>query len=67
MFDIGGGELIVILLGILVLFGPDKLPDILKTIRSGSNKINQAKNEIQKELNSFTSEMGSDIKKNLKL
>lgn len=61
MFDIGGGELMVILLGILILFGPEKLPDILKTVRSGSEKINQAKSEIQKEINNFT----NDIKKNI--
>jgi sec-independent protein translocase protein TatA len=61
MFDIGGGELMVILLGILILFGPEKLPDILKTVRTGSAKINQAKSEIQKELTSFT----NDIKKNI--
>lgn len=67
MFDIGGGELVVILLGILILFGPDKLPDILKTIRSGSSKINQAKNEITKEISSITSDINSDIKKNLNL
>jgi sec-independent protein translocase protein TatA len=67
MFDIGGGELIVILLGILLLFGPDKLPDILKTIRTGTSKINQAKSEIQKEISSITSDISSDIKNNLKL
>ncbi|MGB9702125.1 MAG: twin-arginine translocase TatA/TatE family subunit [Candidatus Kapaibacteriota bacterium] len=61
MFDIGGGELMVILLGILILFGPEKLPDILKTVRSGSEKINQAKSEIQKEITNFT----NDIKKNI--
>ncbi len=61
MFDIGGGELMVILLGILILFGPEKLPDILKTIRSGASKLDEAKKEIQKELNSFTTE----IKKNI--
>jgi sec-independent protein translocase protein TatA len=61
MFDIGGGELMVILLGILILFGPEKLPDILKTVRTGSAKINQAKSEIQKEITSFT----NDIKKNI--
>ena len=67
MFDIGGSELIVILLGILILFGPDKLPDILKTIRSGTNKINQAKNEITKEITSITSDLDKNIKNNLKL
>ncbi len=63
MFDIGGGELIVILLGILLLFGPDKLPEIIKTIRSGKSRIDEAKKEISKEINSFT----NDIKKDLNL
>ena len=67
MFDIGGSELMVILLGILILFGPDKLPDILKTIRSGTNKINQAKNEITKEITSITSDLDKNKKNNLKL
>lgn len=63
MFDIGGGELIVILLGILLLFGPEKLPEIIKAIRSGKTKIEEAKKEISKEISSFT----NDIKKDLNI
>lgn len=61
MFDIGGGELIVILLGILLLFGPDKLPDIVRTIRTSKTKIDEAKKEISKEINSFTKDIRKDL------
>lgn len=62
MFDIGGGELIVIVLGILLLFGPDKIPDIMKTVRSQTSKFEQAKKDIAKEITSITDNVKKDLK-----
>ena len=62
MIDIGGGELIVIVLGILLLFGPDKIPDIMKTIRSQTSKYEQAKKDIAKEITSITDNVKKDLK-----
>jgi len=32
MFDIGGGELIVIILAVILLFGPKKIPEIMSNL-----------------------------------
>ena len=57
MFDIGGGELILILLAVLVLFGPKQLPELSrkfgKFTRTVKNATRDIKNEIDKETRDF--------------
>lgn len=45
-----GGEIIVIFLVILLLFGSEKLPDLARTLGKGMNEFHKAKEEIQREL-----------------
>lgn len=54
MFDVGGGELILIVLAIILLFGPKKLPEIAKTISKGFREVKRAQQE-------FTSHFDSEI------
>jgi len=65
MFDIGGPELLVIILAIILLFGPEKMPEILGYVRKGNVKYQQAKNEINKEITSLTEEITKDIPKDI--
>lgn len=68
MFDVGGGELILIILAILVLFGPKKIPEMTKTVAKGLYKIKEAQNELKSQMNSFTNEVtrpADDIKKSI--
>lgn len=46
MFGIGGFELFLILLFGFLIFGPDKLPEIAKTIGMAINKFKKAKDEM---------------------
>ena len=47
---IGFTELIVILVIVLILFGPGKLPEIGKALGRGIREFNQAKNEVSKKI-----------------
>jgi len=47
MFDIGGGELILIILAFVVLFGPKKVPEVTKMLGKGLRKIKEAQTELK--------------------
>jgi Tat protein translocase TatB subunit len=53
-FDIGTGELILILLIVFVVMGPKKLPEVARTMGKTINELKRAsagfKNEINKEV-----------------
>lgn len=50
MFNVGGGEVLVILLVALVVLGPDKLPGAVR-------KVGQVVTEVRKISNGFQAEM----------
>jgi sec-independent protein translocase protein TatA len=62
----GGSEILLILLAVLVLFGADKLPEFARSLGKGLREIRKAtdeiKNEISKESSSLTNDF-SDIRK----
>lgn len=51
-FGVGTTEIFVILLVVLVLFGPDKLPEIAKKIGSASRELRGGLNSITEQMNS---------------
>lgn len=46
----GSGELIVIFVLALLLFGPDKLPDLARTIGKGMKEIRKASDDFRRQL-----------------
>jgi sec-independent protein translocase protein TatA len=48
--DLGGGEVMVILTAILLLFGTDKLPSIARSFGRGIREFKDATDEIKHEL-----------------
>lgn len=50
MFGIGGFELFIILLFGFIIFGPDKLPDIAKTVGRGIARFREAQQEMNETL-----------------
>lgn len=67
MFGIDGGEIIVILLAILMLFGSDKVPEFArnfaKIMAKFKNASNDLKNEINKsiDVNEITNKVNQEI------
>ncbi len=62
MFDIGGGELLLIILAIIILFGPEKIPEVSKFISKSLQKIRQAQIQIQREINTISAEIEDSLK-----
>ena len=63
MFGIGGGELFVIILLVLMLFGSDKVPEMARNIGRGMQQLKHATNDIKSEIN--RSAEVQDIKKTI--
>lgn len=67
MFELGIGEMLVIAIVIVVLFGPDKLPSIARDLGQGVRKMKGAvedmKTEIMKEMDNPVSEIKKEIEK----
>jgi sec-independent protein translocase protein TatA len=61
MFGIGGGELLLILVVILMLFGSDKIPENARTFGKGMAQLKHATNEIKHEIQKGAEENGLDI------
>nr|Q3APS6.1 RecName: Full=Sec-independent protein translocase protein TatA [Chlorobium chlorochromatii CaD3] len=51
MFGLGGQELVLILLIVLLLFGAQKLPELAKGLGKGMKEFKRAQNEIEEEFN----------------
>lgn len=57
MFDLGGGELLLILVAVLILFGPKKLPELAQGLGKGLRQFKQAQQEFTDQINNaFTDE-----------
>ena len=53
---IGGPEIIIILLLVLVLFGGKKIPELMKGLGKGVKEYKKAMNGIEEEVNNATSD-----------
>lgn len=51
MFDIGGQELILILVVVLILFGPKKLPELAQSVGRGLREFRKAQREFTDHIN----------------
>jgi len=47
--DVGGGELLLILLAVFLLFGPKKIPEIARILGKGLYELNKATHGIKEE------------------
>ncbi|WP_417912881.1 Sec-independent protein translocase protein TatB [Candidatus Electronema sp. TJ] len=59
MFGIGFPEMIVILVVALIVVGPDKLPDLARSLAKGVNELRGAMNQIKESLNEETKVISS--------
>ncbi len=50
LFNLGGPELIIIMLVVLLLFGGRKIPELMKGLGKGIREFNSAKANIESEI-----------------
>jgi sec-independent protein translocase protein TatA len=50
LFNIGGQEMILILIVVLLLFGGRKIPELMRGLGRGVREFNDAKNNVRKEI-----------------
>jgi TatA/E family protein of Tat protein translocase len=62
-FNIGGSELLVILVIILVLFGGKKLPDLARSLGRSLGEFKKGREEGEKLANEKVKEIVDDLKK----
>jgi sec-independent protein translocase protein TatA len=58
---IGGPEIIIILLFIVIFFGSSKIPDLARTLGKTIREVKDASNEIKKEIRDSASEIKDDL------
>ena len=58
LFNLGAGEIVIIALVVLLLFGGRKIPELMKGIGKGVRSFKEGMNEIEKEI-----EKGPDSEK----
>lgn len=54
---IGGPEIIIILLFIVIFFGSSKIPDLARTVGKTIREVKDASNEIKKEIRDSADEI----------
>ena len=58
---IGGSEIIIVFLVVLLLFGADKIPEIARGLGKGMREFRKVTGEIKREFDSNTSDFKSDM------
>ena len=62
LFGISGGEIFIILLLILLFFGPKKIPEIARALGKGINEIKKVQRDINAEINRYSDELEAPVK-----
>ncbi|SNR17435.1 Sec-independent protein translocase subunit TatA/TatB [Tenacibaculum jejuense] len=57
---IGGPEIFIIMLFVVVVFGADKIPEIARGLGKGIRQVKDATNDIKREINESAQKQGID-------
>ena len=61
---IGGPEIIIIVLFIVIFFGSSKIPELARTLGKTMREVKDASNEIKKEIRDSANEVKDDLEIN---
>ncbi len=67
LFIPSGGEFILVILAVLLLFGSDKIPDFARLVGKGMKEFRKATEDIKREINVETKDLREEIKKGEKV
>lgn len=59
MFDVGGGELVLIILVILLLFGPKSLPDLARSVGKGLRQVRKAQEDLTQQIRDISADVSA--------
>lgn len=62
LFGISGGELLILLLVVLLLFGPAKIPEIARMVGRGMKEVRKVQREINTEIHRYSSDIDRETK-----
>ena len=60
---IGGPEIVIIMMAIVMLFGSKKIPEIARGLGKGIRELKDASNDIKREIRSSTSIVKEEVQK----
>lgn len=58
-----GGEFILVILAVLLLFGSDKIPEFARMVGKGMKEFRKASDEIKREINLETKDIREEVNK----
>lgn len=61
MFDVGGGELLLIMLAVLLLFGPKKIPEVAQMVGKGIRQFRKAQEDLTQQIRDISAETASIV------
>jgi len=59
IFNFGGGEIFLILMAFILLFGAKRIPEVARTLGKGMREIRNATSDIQREIKDATGDPAS--------
>lgn len=62
-FNMGGGEILVILLFVLLLFGSKRIPDIARNLGRGIRQFKDAAEDVQRDITNSITDVKRQIEK----
>ena len=57
MFDVGGGELLLIFVVVLLLFGPKKIPEVMRSVGKGLRQFRQAQEDLKQQMRDLSADV----------
>ena len=64
--NIGTGEIIVVALVVLLLFGGKKIPELMRGLGKGVKSFKEGMNDVRKELDDISTDIETDSKEEKK-
>jgi len=60
LFNLGAGEIVLIVLVVLLLFGGKKIPELMRGMGKGVKSFKQGMNEVEEELKDTSADKTAD-------